>query len=95
MVKGGHELAAAAARPAATSAEAYERFVAQAEAVVAAAARAAADEQGRAPAVAASGPDLAARAVEAAAGSAVVQSRTLPRSRLRPVPRLHRAWERS
>jgi hypothetical protein len=89
MVKGGQELAAAAA----TSAEAYERFVAHAKAVVAAAARAAAGEHGRASAVAASRGDLAGQ--EAAAASAAAQSRTLPHGRLRPVPRLHRAWERS
>ncbi|MEA2242707.1 MAG: hypothetical protein QOD24_2263 [Solirubrobacteraceae bacterium] len=35
------------------------------------------------------GHELAAQAAEAAAASAAAQGRTLPRGRLRPVPRLH------
>jgi hypothetical protein len=95
-MKGADERAAAAARAAATSADAYERFVTQANAAgsaEAAAAPAAADGKYGVPvAVAASKPDLAA--VRTRLRRPRCMSRTLPRPRLRPVPRLHRVWER-
>ena len=62
----------------------------------AAVAPAAACERYRAPVrVAASRPDLVAVAKRARLGGSRRMRCTLPRSRRRPVPRLHRVWERS
>lgn len=90
-MKGADELAAAAGKAAAASADAYERFASQVKVAMAAAAWVAAHGEDRVPVTVASEPELAASAAELRRRRPRHGRRTLPRPRLRPVPRLHRA----
>jgi hypothetical protein len=89
-MKGADERAAAAARAAAACADGYERLVSRPTAAIAAVSVAAHAQDG-VPVAVASEPELAASAAKLRRRRPRHGSRTLPRQRLRPVPRLHRA----